>query len=142
MDIPTKSVLIGASALIPLVLGTLHLVYTYWGPKLRPRDPAVIEAMKATTMVITRETTVWKAWIGFNTTHSMSLMLFGLVYGYFAVARPEVLFGSPFLQAVGFVTLAAFLVLSKTSFFSIPLVGIAIATTLYAGGLAIALGSS
>ena len=56
--------LIGTSALIPLVLGTLHLAYTFHGPKLLPRDPAVIEAMKATTMVITRETTVWNAWIG------------------------------------------------------------------------------
>ena len=135
-----RTALIGTSALIPLVLGTLHLVYTFWGPKLLPRDAAVIEAMKATTMVITRETTVWKAWIGFNTTHSMSLMLFGLVYGYFALARPEVLFGSPFLQAVGIVTLAAFLVLSRAYFFSIPLAGIAIATALYVGGLILAHG--
>ena len=135
---PAKSVLVGASAFLPLLLGTLHLAYTFWGPKLLPRDPAVIEAMKGTMLVITRETTVWKAWIGFNTTHSMSLMLFGLVYGYFALARPEVLFGSPFLQAVGFVTLAAFLALSKTNFFSIPLVGIAIATALYVVGLAVA----
>lgn len=135
---PAKTVLVGASALIPLVLGTLHLVYTFWGPKLLPRDPGVIDAMKGTTMVITRETTVWKAWIGFNTTHSMSLMLFGLVYGYLALARPEVLFGSIFLQTVGIVTLAAFLVLARTYFFSIPLAGIAIATALYLSGLALA----
>lgn len=135
---PAKNILLGASALIPLVLGTLHLLYTFWGPKLLPRDPGVIDAMKGTTMVITRETTVWKAWIGFNTTHSMSLMLFGLIYGYFALARPEVLFGSPFLQAVGIVTLVAFLVLSRAYFFSIPLAGIAIATALYVGGLILA----
>jgi hypothetical protein len=133
-----NTILVGTSALIPLVLGTLHLTYTFWGPKLLPRDAGVIDAMKGTTMVITRETTVWQAWIGFNTTHSMSLMLFGLVYGYFALARPEVLFGSPFLQAVGLITLAAFLVLSRAYFFSIPLAGMAIATALYVAGLALA----
>jgi hypothetical protein len=98
----------------------------------------VIEAMKATTMVITRETTVWNAWIGFNTTHSMSLMLFGLVYGYLATVRPDVLFGSVFLQAVGLLTLAAFLGLSRAYFFSIPFAGIAIATLLYLAGLVVA----
>ena len=135
---PAKTILAATSALIPLVLGTLHLTYTYRGPKLLPRDPGVIDAMKGTTMVITRETTVWNAWIGFNTTHSMSLILFGAVYGYFAIARPDVLFGSPFLQAVGIVTLAAFLVLSRAYFFSIPLAGMATATALYAGALALA----
>ncbi|QJR15370.1 LIC_13387 family protein [Usitatibacter palustris] len=132
---PIKTVLVGASAFIPLVLGSLHLLYTYWGPKLLPRDPAVVDAMKATTMVITRETTVWNAWIGFNATHSMSLILFGLVYGYLAVARPDVLLGSAFLQGVGLVTLVAFAVLSKNNFFSVPLAGISIALALYALGL-------
>jgi hypothetical protein len=127
--------LLGSSALIPLVLGSLHLLYTFRGPKLLPRDAGVIEAMKATTMVITRETSVWKAWIGFNTTHSMSLMLFGLVFGYLALARPDVLFGSPFLLVLGFLTLAAFLVLSRAYFFSIPLAGMSLATLLYASAV-------
>ena len=134
----TRIALLGTSALIPLVLGSLHLLYTFRGPKLLPRDAGVIEAMQGTTMVITRETTVWKAWIGFNTTHSMSLLLFGLVFGYLAVARPDVLFGSPFLLAVGFLTLAAFLVLSRAYFFSIPLAGISLATLLYVGGVIVA----
>ena len=55
-----------------------------------------------------------------------------------AIARPDVLFGSPFLQAVGIVTLAAFLVLSRAYFFSIPLAGMATATALYVGALALA----
>jgi len=82
---PAKIILVGASALIPLVLGSIHLLYTFWGPKLLPRDPGLVDAMKASTLVITRETTVWKAWIGFNATHSVSLMLFGLLYGYLAL---------------------------------------------------------
>jgi hypothetical protein len=135
---PAKSVLVATSALIPLVLGTLHLAYTFRGPKLLPRDATLIDAMKGATLVITRETTVWKAWIGFNTTHSMALMLFGLVFGYLAVARPEILFGSTFLQALGLVTLAAFLVLSRANFFSVPLAGMAIAAVLYLGGVVLA----
>jgi len=33
------------SASIILALGVLHLVYTFWGPKLTPRDPALQVSM-------------------------------------------------------------------------------------------------
>ena len=29
--------------------------------------------------VITKETTVWRCWVGFNASHSMGLMLYGLI---------------------------------------------------------------
>ena len=102
------SLLIAASAAIPLVLGALHLFYTYRGRMLFPRDEALVEDMKRTALVITRETTAWRAWIGFNTTHSMSLILFGLFYGWLALAAPGVLLESWFLRFLGLVTLAAF----------------------------------
>src|SRR5262245_14328375 len=112
--------LMAASAGILLVLGVLHLVYTFWGPKLTPRDPALQAAMSQVSPVITRETTMWKAWIGFNTTHSMAAMLFGLIYGYLAIAHGELLFRSPFLVAVGLATVGGFVILSKLYFFCIP----------------------
>lgn len=127
--------LITASAVIPLVLGALHLFYTFRGRKLFPRDDELIEGMKRTTLVITRESTVWRAWIGFNTTHSMSLILFGLIYGYLALAAPDLLFASQFLRLLGLATLLAFVVLARRYFFSVPFKGVAIATLLYVAGL-------
>lgn len=121
--------------MIPLVLGALHLFYTFRGPKLFPRDAELIEGMKRTTLVITRESTVWRAWIGFNTTHSMSLILFGLIYGYLALAAPDLLFASQFLRLLGLATLLAFVVLARRYFFSVPFKGVAIATLLYVAGL-------
>jgi hypothetical protein len=53
--------------------------------------------MSATAPVISRETTMWKAWIGFNASHSLGAILFGLVYGYLALAHPAFLFPIPFL---------------------------------------------
>ena len=96
-----RTVLMLASAAIILVLGCVHLLYTFFGPKLLPRDPGVIASMKATTLVITRETSVWNAWIGFNASHSMAAILFGLVFGYLALVHPALLFGSTYLQLVG-----------------------------------------
>jgi hypothetical protein len=90
------------STLVPLVLGALHLIYTFSGPRLLPRDPALQARMNEVNRVITRETTVWRAWIGFNASHSMGAILFGLVYGFLANAHPGLLFNSPFLLVVGF----------------------------------------
>jgi hypothetical protein len=61
-----KTILMLASAGIILLLGLVHLLYTFWRAKLLPRDPSLVESMKAVPLVITRETSVWKAWLGFN----------------------------------------------------------------------------
>src|SRR6266545_3207234 len=44
--------LVALSAAIILALGAIHLVYTFWGPKLIPRDPALEISMRATAPVI------------------------------------------------------------------------------------------
>src|SRR5450755_1764351 len=68
------------SASIVLTLGVVHLVYTFWGPKLTPRDPALQISMSQISPVITRETTMWRAWVGFNASHSMGLILYGTYF--------------------------------------------------------------
>lgn len=131
-------VLMSASASIILILGTLHLVYTFWGPKLTPRDAALQTSMERTSPVISDETTMWRCWTGFNATHSLSLILFGVIYLYLAVRHTEFLFGSTFLLAVGFAMLASLLVISKAYFFSIPLAGVIISLITYAASVVIA----
>lgn len=131
----SASALIVASAVIVLLFGSMHLLYTFHGPKLHPRDPALMAAMKLTHPVITRQTTVWRANLGFNATHSMGLMLFGLIYAYLALAQPALLWQSGFLLALGLVTLIAYVVLAKLYFFSIPFRGVTLATALYVAGI-------
>jgi hypothetical protein len=87
--------LMTASALVLLVFGLIHLACTFRGTKLTPRDPELQQRMKEVSPVISRETTMWKAWVGFNASHSLSVILFGLVYGYLALAHSELLFRSP-----------------------------------------------
>jgi hypothetical protein len=106
------------SASIVLTLGIVHLVYTFWGPNLTPRDPALQISMSQISPVITKETTMWRAWVGFNASHSMGLILFGLVFGYLALAHGQLLFQSPFLLAVGLAMLVGFVVLCKLYFFA------------------------
>jgi len=55
------SLLVLAGLAVVLVLGGLHLLYTFRGTKLQPREPAAVKAMQQSGLVITRQTTVWRA---------------------------------------------------------------------------------
>ncbi len=127
------------SAGIIFLLGAMHLLYTFTGNLLTPRDPALQISMAQISPVITRQTTMWRAWIGFNATHSMALLLFGVIFGYLAMARADILFNSPFLLAVGLLTLAAFALLSKLNFFRAPLAGVSVALICYLAAIAASL---
>jgi succinate dehydrogenase hydrophobic anchor subunit len=80
-------VLMTLSAAILFALGVLHLVYTFWDPRLTPRDPALKVRMSEVSPVISKETTMWRTWVGFNASHGMGAMLFGLVYGFWHLRR-------------------------------------------------------
>jgi hypothetical protein len=129
--------LVAASAAIVLLLGLLHLLYTFSGPKLLPRDRELQARMQEVSPVITRQTTMWKAWVGFNASHSCGLILFGAVYGYLALAHSDFLFQSLFLLSLGLILLLAYVFLARKYFFRIPFRGVLLATFLY--GLALIL---
>jgi len=130
--------LITASMAIVLVLGVAHLVFTFRGPKLTPRDAALQKRMEQVSPVITSQTTMWRCWIGFNASHSQGLISFGLIYAYLALARPDVLLQSPFLLALGLVLIVAYLLLARAYWFSIPFTGVAISLIFYLAGLVVA----
>jgi hypothetical protein len=126
--------LIAANAATIFELGLMHLVLTFRGPKLLPRDRELRAQMERSTLVLTRETTVWRAWIGFNASHSLGALLFGAVYGYLALVQPVALAGSPFLLGVGGALLLAYGWLGRRYWFSVPFRGIVLALALYAAG--------
>lgn len=130
--------LVAVSAAIILLLGLLHLLYTFYGRKLLPRDPELLVRMQAVSPVITRQTTMWKAWVGFNASHSFGAILFGVVYGYLSLVHAAFLFQSTFLLLLGLALLLGYVFLAKSYFFSVPLRGILLATILYAAALVIA----
>ncbi|PCE23182.1 hypothetical protein BWP39_26205 [Paraburkholderia acidicola] len=128
-------ILMVLSAGIMFLLGVVHLAYTFLGNKLTPRDPALQMSMDQISPVLTRQTTMWRAWVGFNVSHSMGLMLFGLVFGFLALAHGDLLFRSPFLLAVGLAMLVAFVVLAKAYWFSAPFTGVSIALACYVASI-------
>lgn len=134
----TANLLMAASAAIVGLLGLGHLILTFRGPKLLPRDPSLQVAMEQVAPVITKQTTIWKMWMGFNASHSMGVLLFGLVYGYMALVHGDLLFGSTFLLVVGLAMLSGFVVLARLYWFITPLAGACLSLILYVTSIALA----
>jgi hypothetical protein len=132
MGTDAARILIVLGASILGVLGGIHLAYTFFSDKLLPRDRAVIDAMRSTSLALTRETTIWDAWVGFNASHSLGAILFAAFYLLLAVQHPEVLVQSKSFPLLGVATCAAYLWLAHAYWFKIPFMGIAIATACFA----------
>ena len=81
---------------------------------------------------------MWKAWIGFNASHSFGAILYAAVYGYLSLVHSAFLFQSTFLLSVGLVLLLDYVFLGKRYWFSIPFRGILAATVLYAAAILVA----
>lgn len=107
------------------------MLYTFTSNKFSPRDPALEERLKVVSPVISRKTTMRKAWVGFNASHSLGAILFGAVYGYLSLHDAPFLFQSYFLLGLGATVLIAYLILARLYWFSVPFRGIALALCLY-----------
>jgi len=125
--------LIGALPFI--VLGFAHAVATPQTPAdakgLSPRDPAVRDAMARDSVLLTRRTTMWLAWVGFNLSHSLGAILFGAVV--MLIGRSGASFeaqGGVFLPLAVLVS-AIYLVLGVRYWFRTPIIGISLASVCF-----------
>jgi len=124
-----------AGAVPFIVLGLAHAVATPRTPAqakgLSPRDPALREAMARDHVLLTRRTTLWLAWVGFNLSHSLGAVLFGAVI--LLIGRSPASFDA---QAGVFLPLAVvvsatYLVLGARYWFRTPIVGISLASACF-----------
>ena len=109
------------------ILGTLHLLYTFFTRKFHSSDPAVMEAMRRCSPVITNETSMWKMWVGFNASHSIGAMLLAAIYIPLAVYHFPMLRSSVWFMTLPVVVAFAYLLLARRYWFRVPYFGVLIA---------------
>lgn len=127
----TAQILWITASSVYIILATLHLLYTFFTDKFLAKDRNTVEMMKQTHPLLTNKTTMWKAWMGFNGSHSaggiflgcINILLAGLYYPFLSGAWP--------LIVLTVITSLFYLFLAIRYWFKIPLTGIAIATGCY-----------
>lgn len=134
MEISRALFLAGAGPF--LVLGAAHAWHTPTRTDetkgLSPRDPAVGEAMARTTPRLTDRTDLWKAWVGFNYTHSFGpVILFCFVM---LIGRSEATWAAngSLAAPLALVIALVYLVLSAKYFFRTPTIGVAVSALCFA----------
>ncbi|WP_210418612.1 LIC_13387 family protein [Aliikangiella coralliicola] len=115
------------------ILGTLHLLLTCFSNQFEAYDPSVTSAMKNTSPKLTRETTLWDAWVGFNVSHSLGAMLLAAFYIPLAIWHAEVIRGSFWFSALPVLVGLSYLYLAKKYWFKTPFIGILISTLCFIG---------
>jgi hypothetical protein len=122
-----------------LFLGTLHIAYTLFDirapRKLVPYKSEVINAMKSSTLALTKETDMWRAWVGFNISHGVGVLAFSSIYAYLAYFHSDLLFSSTFLLVGAPAIAGIYLLLSKRYWFSIPALGSLIGLIFFISGI-------
>ena len=126
-------ILIICGAAIFGVLGTIHLIYTFFSNKFNAYDKNVTKAMKETSPILTKETTMWKAWVGFNASHSLGAMLVTAFYVPLAISNMEVIRGNLWFSVLPIFIGFSYLALASKYWFKIPFIGILLATSCFIG---------
>ncbi len=127
----TPKIFILIASSIFLILGTMHLIYTFFTNKFLARDSETTQKMKETSPILTKETTVWNAWIGFNASHSTGAIFIGLINILLVTQHFEVYQNSFNILLLDICTGIFYLFLAKKYWFKIPLIGILIATSCF-----------
>lgn len=122
-----------AGAAIFLFLGILHLYYTFFTNKFHARNKGLVPEMKNTSPVLTGETTMWKAWIGFNASHSTGAIFLGFINIILAIQYFPILRTSAPVVILNIITAFFYCWLGKRYWFRIPFTGLLLAAACFVG---------
>ena len=128
---------IGSAILV--FLGTIHLYYTFFSNKFSSSNTDVIVGMKNSSPRLTNETTMWKAWIGFNASHSSGAIFIGILNLFLSIKYFSTFQTEHFFFIFNIITIAFYVWLAKKYWFIIPFIGILIAFICYVGSYSIVL---
>lgn len=122
-----------------MLLGTVHIIYTlidvHTPKRLTPFDDSVRVAMQQSTPALTRQTTMWRAWLGFNMSHGIGVLFFGLIYFMLALRDFTLVSGSWSLRLLAIAVSASYFVLAVKYWFHIPAIGAGIGCACFLAAL-------
>lgn len=118
-----------------LILGTAHAIATPLLPGdrrgLSPRDPQLADAMTRASVRLTSRTDMWRAWVGFNLSHSLGAVLFSLAVVLVGATEPGYAALGPAFRPFAFFVAALYAWIGAYYWFRTPIAGCLISATLF-----------
>jgi hypothetical protein len=126
-----------------VILGLAHALATPFraGDRkgLAPSDASLSRAMEETPLRLTRRTDMWRAWVGFNFSHSLGAVFFGLAVWLVGRDGPRFAAESALFGPLAIVVACLYLVLAIKYWFRTPIVGCGVSVALFVASWAIRL---
>lgn len=133
-------VVTGAGLLV--LLGVAHALLTLTSKRtsggMTPTDPRVQEAMGfvgGLGLAPDLETTLWRAWVGFNLSHALGMVVAGLLIGLPPLLGSGVPLENPWWLIAALVLPVTYSIVSARYWFQQPTVALSFATLLIVAGL-------
>jgi hypothetical protein len=122
-----QSLIVGASIFV--LLGSAHGALTLRDlshPRAFTPKAELRAAMQQSAIALNPSINLWRAWLGFNLTHSLGAVMFGSAFLYLGILHSSLFSQSPLLQCLAVLLSAIYLVISSKFFFSKPVIGSAV----------------
>ena len=113
------------------LLSLAYLYFTFFTNKFSICNAEIEKGMQSSHPVLTSETTVWNAWIGFNASHSSGGMFMAAIIIYLAGFEWQFFAASLFIQLLTIGTTLFLLLVGKKYWFDKPNNGIRVAFMCY-----------
>ncbi len=130
--------LILSGAGVYILLGAAHGVLTirdtFQPTYFTPTDDSVREAMSEVPIRLHPRTNLWRAWLGFNLSHSLGVIIFGAAVILGTISNHGQILSEPLVQGGILSCAGIYTILAWRFWFWKPLLGSAIATILFAIG--------
>ena len=128
-----------AGALPFLLLGTAHATHTPWQPGerkgLSPSDPSLAESMARSRSLLTGRTDMWRAWVGFNLSHSLRAVLFGVLVVLVGRTPASFEYNATVFLPLAVVVSIAYLGRGVADWFRTPIIGMGLSVLLFSVAL-------
>ena len=119
----------------------MHIIYTLIDTRMpkrfSPYKDEVRLSMLSSTLMVTRQTNMWRAWVGLNISHGLGSLFFGLTYFTLAEVDMELLLRLPALLYLAPCMALSYLILSIKYWFNVPVIGSSIGLACFIAGLVV-----
>lgn len=126
-------------SVIIALLGLLHLRGTFFSNMFATRNPKLGEEMKVSYPVISKDMTMWNAWISFNATHSVAAIFIGVINFYLALRHYDFMLQDHFFFLLTIAAMSFIVWLSIRYWFSTIRIGVTVVLLCYVASYVIIL---
>jgi hypothetical protein len=118
-----------------LLLGSVHALSTPRQPHerkaLSPSDPNMAESMARERVLLTSRVNMWQGWVGFNLSHSLGIVLFGVLVVLVGRTSASFQYNAAVLLPFAVAVCLAYLGIGLAYFFRTPIIGTCLALLLF-----------